>query len=157
MPSNGAPKCLKISGFTIPVRHAARIRLNFHFRLKGTDGWNANSQQLFYAGFVFRAATSVNFGSNIQTIYDAAGLVGAGRSDASCTVDTKLVAQSQVDSNGFYYIWRSGLNQSSSTAPSLPSGVQYAVQLCNSSTQIGLKTTDNRLRDKELEQVDFNP
>ena len=184
LPSNGAPKCLKISGFTIPVRHAARIRLNFHFRLKGTDGWNANSQQLFHAGFVFRAATSVNFGSNIQTIYDAAGLVGAGkkatavggyvfdgatpgagymvrlftkRSDASCTVDTKLVAQSQVDSNGFYYIWRSGLNQSSSTAPSLPSGVQYAVQLCNSSTQIGLKTTDNRLRDKELEQVDFNP
>ena len=79
LPSNGAPKCIKITGFSIPVKHAARIRLNFHFRLKGTDGWNANSQQLFYAGFVFRAATSVNFGSNVQTIYDATGLVGAGK------------------------------------------------------------------------------
>src|SRR5262249_54269624 len=38
LPSDGAPKCIKITGFSIPVRHAARIRLNFHFRLKGTDG-----------------------------------------------------------------------------------------------------------------------
>ena len=183
LPSDGAPKCIKITGFSIPVRHAARIRLNFHFRLKGTDGWPANSQQLFYAGFVFRATTSVSFGANVQTAMDATGLVGAGKkataiggyafngaapgtgykvrlftrmNEASCTVDTKLVAQDTVDANGFYYIWRSGVSQSSSTAPSLPSGVQYAVQLCNGATQIGLKTIDSRLREKEFEQVDFD-
>ena len=183
LPSDGAPKCIKITGFSIPVRHAARIRLNFHFRLKGTDGWPANSQQFFYAGFVFRATTSVSFGANVQTATDATGLVGAGKkataiggyafngaapgtgykvrlftrmNEASCTVDTKLVAQDTVDANGFYYIWRSGVSQSSSTAPSLPSGVQYAVQLCNGATQIGLKTIDSRLREKEFEQVDFD-
>jgi len=182
LPVNGAPKCIKITGFSIPVRHAARIRINFQFRLKGTGGWDPRSQELFYAGFVFRATTSVSFGSNIQTVSDSTGLVAAGkkatavggyvfdgaipgagykvrlftkRSDATCTVDTKLVAQDVVDTNGFYYLWRSGSNQASMTAPSLPSGVQYAVQLCNGSTQVGLNTTDNRLRDKELEQVDF--
>jgi hypothetical protein len=182
LPSNGAAKCIKITGFTIPVKHSARIRLHFHFRLKGTDGWHANSQQVFFAGFVFRATTAVNFGTNVQTVSDATGLFAAGkkatavggyvfngatagegyrirlftkRTDASCTIDTKLVAQDIVDANGFYYLWRSGSNQSNMTAPSLPSGVQYAVQLCNGTSQIDLKTTDNKLRDKELEQVDF--
>ena len=184
LPSNGAPKCIKITGFSIPVKHAARIRLNFQFRLKGTDGWNANAQQLFYAGFVFRAATSVNFGGNIQTATDATGLVGAGKKAtaiggyafnnlgaplsgyavriftkpgyASCTDNSKLIAQESVDTNGFYYIWRSGLSQTNTNAPSLPSGVQYAVQLCNGATQVGLKSIDSKLRDKEFEQVDFD-
>ena len=184
LPSNGAPKCIKITGFSIPVKHSARIRLNFQFRWKGTDGWNANAQQLFYAGFVFRATTSVNFGSNVQTASDATGIVGAGKkataiggyvfsgitpgtgnavrlftkkTDASCTVNSKLVAQDVVDANGFYYIWRSGADQHSSNANSLPSGVQYAVQLCDGSTQLGLTTIDSKLRDQEFEQIDFNP
>jgi Big-like domain-containing protein/MBG domain-containing protein/Kelch motif protein/galactose oxidase-like protein len=184
LPSNGAPKCIKISGFTIPVKHSARIRLNFQFRWKGTDGWNANAQQLFYAGFVFRAATSVNFGSSVQTASDATGIVGAGKkataiggyvfsgitpgtgntvrlftkkTDASCTVNSKLVAQDVIDANGFYYIWRSGADQHNSNANSLPSGVQYAVQLCDGSTQLGLTSMDSKLREQEFEQVDFNP
>ncbi len=185
MPSNGAAKCIKITGFSIPVKHVARIRLNFQFRLKGTDGWNANSQQLFYSGFVFRATTSVNFGSAVQTASDATGLIGAGKkataiggyvfsgitpgmgnkvrlftkkSDASCTVNTKLVAQAEVDANGFYYIWRAGMNQQNSNANSLPSGVQYAVQLCDGSSQnqLGLTSIDSRLRDQEFEQIDFD-
>ena len=184
LPSNGAPKCIKISGFTIAVKHAARIRLNFQFRLKGTDGWNANSQQLFYAGFIFRTTTSVTFGSNVQTATDSAGIVGAGSkttaiggyafnnlgaplssyvvrvfnkpSEASCTINSKLIAQDIVDANGFYYIWRTGSDQHI-VAPNLPSGVQYAIQLCNGPTQVGLKTTDSKLHEKEFEQVDFNP
>jgi len=184
LPPNGAPKCIKITGFSIPVKHSARIRLNFQFRWKGTDGWNANSQQLFYAGFVFRATTSVNFGSNVQTASDATGIVGAGKkataiggyvfsgitpgtgntvrlftknTEASCTVNSKLVAQGSVDANGFYYIWRSGADQQNSNANSLPSGVQYAVQLCNGSTQLGLTSIDSKLREQEFEQIDFNP
>ena len=184
LPANSAPKCIKITGFSIPVKHSARIRLNFQFRWKGTDGWNANAQQLFYAGFVFRATTSVNFGSNVQTASDATGIVGAGKkataiggyvfsgitpdtgkivrlftkkTDASCTVNSKLVAQDVIDANGFYYIWRSGTDQHNSNANSLPSGVQYAVQLCDGSTQLGLTTIDSKLRDQEFEQIDFNP
>ncbi len=182
LPSNGAPKCIKITGFNIPVKHSARIRLNFQFRLKGTDGWDPRSQQLFFAGFVFQAATSVSFGANIQTTAESSGLVGAGSKataiggyafdasgapltgytvrlftkmgNASCTSNTKLVAQDQIDENGFYYIWRTGTNQHI-VAPNLPSGMQYAVQLCNGSTPIAIKTIDSRLSDKEFEQVDF--
>jgi hypothetical protein len=184
LPSNGAAKCIKITGFSIPVKHSARIRLNFQFRWKGTDGWNANSQQLFYAGFVFRATTAVNFGSNVQTASDATGIIGAGKkataiggyvfsaitpgtgnivrlftkkTEASCTVNSKLVAQGMVDANGFYYIWRSGADQQNSNANSLPSGVQYAVQLCDGSTQLGLTSIDSKLREQEFEQIDFNP
>jgi hypothetical protein len=183
LPSNGAPKCIKITGFTIPVKHGARLRINFQFRLKGTDGWNSNSQQLFYAGFPFRTTTSVNFGSNVQTASDVTGLVGAGkrttaiggyvfkgatpgagyavrlfakRSDVSCTDNTKRVAQDVVDAEGFYFIWRTGEDQVT-VAPNLPSGVQYAVQLCDTAgNQLGLRTTERKLQEREFEQIDFD-
>jgi MBG domain-containing protein/Big-like domain-containing protein/Kelch motif protein/galactose oxidase-like protein len=184
LPSNGAAKCIKITGFSIPVKHSARIRINFQFRLKGTDGWNATAQQLFYAGFIFRATTAVSFGPNTQMTTDSTGIIGAGSkataiggyafnnvgsplsgyavrifgkmTDASCTSDSKLVAQDIVDGNGFYYVWRTGSDQHI-VAPNLPSGVQYAVQLCNGSSQIGVQRIDSKLRDKEFEQIDFNP
>jgi hypothetical protein len=184
LPLNGAPKCVKISGFSIPVKHAARIRLNFQFRLKGTDGWAADAQKLFYAGFVFRATAAVNFGTSVQTANDSTGIVGAGNkataiggyafnnlgaslsgyavrvfnkaSEASCSVNTKLVGQDVIDTNGFYYIWRTGTDQHI-VAPNLPSGVQYAAQLCNGSTQLALQIIDSKLREKEFEQLDFNP
>jgi len=117
----------------------------------------------------------------VQTATDAARLIGAGQkvtaiggyvfngigapgvndkvrlftkaSDASCTVDTKLIAQDVVDATGFYYIWRTGMNQHNNTAPSLPSGMQYAVQLCSGSSQLGLKMIDSKLGNKEFEQV----
>ncbi|MGN6717874.1 MAG: hypothetical protein ACTHLX_10830 [Candidatus Binatia bacterium] len=79
------------------------------------------------------------------------------KTEASCTVNSKLVAQGIVDANGFYYIWRSGADQQNSNANSLPSGVQYAVQLCDGSTQLGLTSIDSKLREQEFEQIDFNP
>jgi hypothetical protein len=183
LPSGGAAKCIKITGFTIPVKHAARIRINFQLRLKGVDGWDPNSKALFYAGFVFGATTSINIGSSVQTGYDATGIVGAGSkvaavggyafsgstaltgyrarlfanaSDASCSIDTKLVAQDTVDTNGFYYVSRTGTDQHSASAPSLPSGVKYAVQLCNGVTPLAVQTLDGRLGDKEFEEIDFD-
>ena len=167
---------------TIPVKHAARIRINFHLRLKGVDGWDPNSKTLFYAGFVFRPTTSVNIGC-VRTGYDATGIVGAGRKvaavggyafsgsaaltgyrvwlfanacDASCSIDTKLVAQDTVDTNSFYYVSRTGTDQHSASAPSLPAGVKYAVQLCNGLTPLAVQTLDSRLGDKEFEEIDFD-
>jgi hypothetical protein len=82
--------------------------------------------------FVFRATTTVNFGSSVHTATDSTGLIGAGNkasaiggyafsnvgapssgyavrlfnkaSEVSCSVNTKLVSQDVVDANGFYYI-----------------------------------------------------
>lgn len=62
-----------------------------------------------------------------------------------------------MDPSGFYFVWRTGTNQHNVSAPSLPSGVQYAVQLCSPATgQLGLKLTDSKLRDKEFEEIDFD-
>ena len=117
------------------ARHAARIRLNFHFRLAvywtvGMPTRNSFSMRALSS----RAATSVNFGSEHskrfmtlpvlsaparKRLRSAAmfSMVPRREPDMGCRllprevtpvmVDTKLVAQSQVDSNGFYYIWRS--------------------------------------------------
>jgi hypothetical protein len=59
---------------------------------------------------------------------------------------------------GFYFIWRTGLlNDDQGQSDLLPSGVQYAVQLCNGTTQLGpIKTTDSKLHSQEFEQVDFD-
>ncbi len=175
MPADRAPKCVKISGFPIPVKQGARIRLNFEFRPKGTDGWPANSNLAFFAGFPFHATAATTFGSVVQTATDSAGIVGAGSqvtaiggfvfnlagtpgtgnivrvfnntADASCTDSTKLVAQDVVDSSGFYFVRRTGITQHNVSAPSLPPGVQYAVQLCSPATgQLGLKLTDSKVR-----------
>jgi hypothetical protein len=184
LPLNGAPKCIKVSGFTIPVKHAARIRLAFQFRPIGTNGWDPDARQLFHAGFPFRAASFVTFNSNTQNTADTTGLVGAGnkataiggfvfaaagaplnepvvrlfaKADlASCTQNTHLIAQDAVDENGFYYIWRTGLNQDDPRAPSLPTGVRYAVQVCDGPNQVALRLTENKLHEKEFEQVDFD-
>jgi hypothetical protein len=36
----------------------------------------------------------------------------------------------------------------------LPSGVQYAIRVCNGSS-LGIKTTDSKLHDHEFDKVDF--
>ncbi len=190
MPAGGAAKCIKISGFELPKKHKARIRINFEFRPKGTDGWAANSKLYFFAGFPFKSATTVTFGSATQTSIDAAGLVGAGskmtavggfvlttsgipqtgdnvrvfKSVAaaqalSCASydPNVVVAQDVVDATGFYFIWRTGSsdNQNAIAPGLLPSDVQYAIQVCNDGSSLGIKTTDSKLHDHEFEQVDF--
>jgi hypothetical protein len=187
MPADGAPKCIKVSGFALPDKHKARIRTNFEFRPKGTDMWDPNSKQYFFAGFPFQSATTVSYGGASQTSIDTAGIVGAGNKMtavggfvfntaatpgtgmtvrlfnnpaqvSACGSSTNVVAQDAVDSTGFYFIWRTGTDSDSmGTTNLLPSGVQYAVQLCNGGTPLGpIKTTDSKLHDKEFVQVDFD-
>ncbi len=73
-------------------------------------------------------------------------------------LDTGVDAAHPVDLTGFYFIWRTGaLNDAAGQANLLPSGVQYAVQLCNGATQVGpIKATENKLHNQEFEQVDFD-
>jgi subtilisin family serine protease len=189
MPADGAPKCIKVSGFALPHKHQARIRTNFEFRLRGTDLWDPSAKLYFFAGFPFRSATTVTYGGASQTSIDAAGIVGAGNrmtavggfvfnpygepgtsmtvrlfnslaaaNAASCASTSNVVAQDIVDLTGFYFIWRTGaLNDAAGQANLLPSGVQYAVQLCNGATQVGpIKATENKLHNQEFEQVDFD-
>ncbi len=46
-----AAKCIKITGYAIPVNHKTRPRLNFEFRPKGTHGRDPNSKDRLYAPF----------------------------------------------------------------------------------------------------------
>jgi subtilisin family serine protease len=189
LPADGAPKCIKVSGYALPHKHKARIRTNFEFRPRGTDLWDPNSKLYFFAGFAFKSATTVTYGGASQTSIDAAGIVGAGNkmtavggfvfdpygapgtgqtvrlfdslaaaSATSCASSANVVAQDVVDATGFYFIWRTGmLNDTQGQQNLLPSGVQYAVQLCNGTAQLGpIKTTDNKLHNQEFEQVDFD-
>jgi hypothetical protein len=82
----------------------------------------------------------------------------AAANATSCASTSNVVAQDVVDLTGFYFIWRTGmLNDTQGQVNLLPSGVQYAIQLCNGTTQVGpIKTTENKLRNQEFEQVDFD-
>jgi hypothetical protein len=187
LPADGAPKCIKFAGFALPHKHRARIRVNFELRIKGTDLWTPNAKQYLFMGFPFKTATQVTYGGTTQVSVDSAGLVGAGSrmtavggfvfntattpgtgmmvrlfnspaQVSACTVPTNVVAQDVVDETGFFFIWRSGtLSDTAGQTSLLPSGVQYAVQLCNGASQLGpIKTTDSKLHNQEFEQIDFD-
>ena len=180
----GSYQKIKITGFAIPVKHKARVRINFESRLKGTDGWDPNSKERLFMGFLFDSKTTVTFGASSQTATTADGIIGAGSkmsavggfvlngagtpqsgrtvrvfnqvSQVSCTNNTNLVAQDVTDANGFYFVFRTGTNQSTWASPNLPSGVTYAVQLCNAGVQVApVQTLDHKLGPKEFEEIDF--
>ena len=77
--TNGQPpdgtivKCIKITGFSIPKHHSAKIDVSYEFAVKNTDGWNANAQAMFRAGFAFKSTTNVHLdvpiGSNTSGNY----------------------------------------------------------------------------------------
>lgn len=186
LPADGAAKCVKITGFTIPVTHKARVRINFESRLKGTDGWDPNSKDRLFMGFLFESKTTVTFGSTSQLATTADGIIGAGSkmsavggfvlngagtpqsgltvrlfnqvSQVSCAANApNVVAQDVSDANGFYFIYRAGIQQNNWATPNLPSGVQYAVQLCNAGVQAApVQTLDHRLGGQEFEEIDFD-
>jgi hypothetical protein len=86
-PADGtAVKCIKITGFTIPKRHSAKIDVSYDFRIKNTDGWASNASTLFRAGFAFKSTTLMTLDHPVRTnpagTYtgnQATGLVGAGQ------------------------------------------------------------------------------
>jgi hypothetical protein len=102
-------------------------------------------------GFVFNPYGVPGTGMTIRLFNSAADAT-------SCGSPVNVVAQDVVDSTGFYFIWRIGtFSDDPGQTNLLPSGVQYAVQLCNGATQLGpIKTTDNKLHNQEFEQVDFD-
>ena len=79
-------KCIKITGFSIPKHHSAKIDVTYDFALKGTDLWPSNAQTMFRAGFSFKSATTVHLDSPISgnpsgnySGNQVAGIVGAGQ------------------------------------------------------------------------------
>ena len=87
-PTNDAfVKCIKVTGFEIPKKHEALIRLKLEFGIKGTDGWATTAADKFRAGFAFKSQTKVTLDADYpiaslaDKIYvglDVAGLTGAG-------------------------------------------------------------------------------
>ena len=135
--------------------------------------------------FLFESKTTITFGSSAQTATTANGIIGTGSkmaavggfvlnragtpqadltvrvfnqaSQVSCTDNTNLKAQDVTDANGFYFIYRTGTNQNTWASPNLPSGVRYAVQLCNGTVQAApVQTLDHRLGEKEFAEADFD-
>jgi len=99
-------------------------------------------------GFVLNEVGTPQSGLTVRVFNQA--------SQASCTLNTNLVAQDVTDANGFYFVYRTGTNQSTWASPNLPSGVRYAVQLCNAGVQVApIQTLDSRLGEKEFEEIDF--
>ena len=84
-PDDSAPRCIMVSGFSLPKKHLAKIDIAFEFRWKGTDGWptSPDAKIFFRTGFAFTSVVQVAF-TNVQpnvtkTGYAAAGLVAAGQ------------------------------------------------------------------------------
>jgi hypothetical protein len=187
-PSDGTIiKCIKISGFSIPKHHWARIKVSYEFALKGTDGWSANAQTAFRAGFAFKSKTTVHLdqplGSNPSGDYvgnQVAGIVGAGQQVTAVggfVFDTngnglggrtiKLynaavadcsgsgVASTTTQTDGFYFIYKTGSNQTDANPSNLPSGIRYYTGVCNGTTLTYARYIDHKLANKEFDEEDF--
>jgi hypothetical protein len=79
-------KCIKITGFSIPKHHSAKIDVMYQFAVEGTDGWASTAQTMFRAGFSFKSAATVHLDTQINgnpsgnySSNQVAGLVGAGQ------------------------------------------------------------------------------
>jgi hypothetical protein len=188
LPANGVVRCIKVTGFPIPKNHKATIRTHLEFRLKGTDGWDANSQYGFYSPFEFKSTTTVTYavGPTIRSANQTVGVVGVGKkitavggfvfnssgnppaagykvrlyntaAAATCGASPAPVAEDVVHPDGFYFIWRTGSDQSyQASAALLPSGVQYTVLLCSgSSGPVATQMLPNKLNNQEFNEVDF--
>jgi hypothetical protein len=175
-------KCIRVSGYALPRNHRARIDLQLEFRPKNTDGWPLNSQTTFRAGFVFKSTTSATFGSVVRSSTSTIGLVGAGQKMTAvggfvmkpsapasgyivrlfnsqvlaqpCSSNTNVVGQDTTTTDGFWFVWNTGSNQTTGTN-TLPSNVAYYVQVCNGPTQVGSATLKNKLGNKEFDEEDF--
>jgi hypothetical protein len=68
------------------------------------------------------------------------------------------VAQDTTAGDGFWFIWRRGSDQNSSSAALLPSGVQYTVVLCGplSGMENARYTLSNKLGNNEFQEIDFH-
>ncbi|HEY7634913.1 MAG TPA: hypothetical protein VH763_05190, partial [Gemmatimonadales bacterium] len=78
--------------------------------------------------------------------------------DASCSIaasDPKVVAQDQVMTDGFYFIWKKGSNQADVGAAELPGKVKYYLQLCNGTNPVVGHSLKDKLVEKEFDQEDF--
>jgi hypothetical protein len=104
-------------------------------------------------GFVFDENAAPAAGTQVKLFASATG--------ASCAATP--VAQDTTTSDGFYFIWDAGTDQSLTTN-TLPSGAQYYVVLCNVATGAdGLlpavnwpsRSMDHKLGNKEFDEEDF--
>jgi hypothetical protein len=81
LPTDRSPRCIIVSGFTVPRRHRAEIDIEFEFRWKKTLNWDANANLFFFSGFPFKATVQAIFTNPAvtRTGFFTEGLVGAGQ------------------------------------------------------------------------------
>ncbi len=75
-----------------------------------------------------------------------------------CTA-TGMVAETTTDGDGFYFLWKTGIDQSLASAPNLPSGVRYYVMVCDvtgvPSPYWPARSIGHTLANKEFEEENF--
>jgi hypothetical protein len=81
LPTDRSPRCIMVSGFTVPRRHRAEIDIEFEFRWKKTLNWDANANLFFFSGFPFKATVQAIFTNPAvtRTGFLTEGMVGAGQ------------------------------------------------------------------------------
>lgn len=102
-------------------------------------------------GFIFDAASSPVAGYKVR-LFNTAAEVAAPN---ACT-SASPVAEATSMLDGFWFIWKAGSNQTLTTAPALPSKVQYSMVVCDpSNVSVATRTMSDRMKDKEFDQEDF--
>jgi hypothetical protein len=58
----------------------------------------------------------------------------ASAANACAAVNSKVVADTKVSADGFWFVWKNGFDQMNTAAPPLPSKIQYSMVVCSPGT-----------------------
>jgi hypothetical protein len=83
--------------------------------------------------------------------------VGAGSQPwcSSSFAASGAVAEDTTQTDGFFFVWKRGADQSSAAAAALPANVQYVIVLCGSTYENARSTLTNKLSNQEFDEVEF--
>jgi hypothetical protein len=76
----------------------------------------------------------------------------------ACSLTLAARAETTSESDGFYFIWKNGTGQSSTTAANLPSGIRFYEAICGlpfDQAYWPARYIDHKLANKEFDEEDF--
>jgi len=107
-------------------------------------------------GFIFDPAGSPAAEYHVRLFNLASD---ASAANACAAGNTKVVADGKVSGDGFWFVWKTGFDQTNAAAPVLPSKVQYSMVVCTSGptpASVATRTMTAKMPDKEFDQEDFS-
>ncbi len=107
-------------------------------------------------GFIFDPAGNPAADYHVRLFNLAAD---ASAPNACAAGNAKVVSDAKVSADGFWFVWKTGLDQTNTGAPALPSKVQYSMVVCSAGTTpsaVAMRTMSGKMPDKEFDQEDFS-